>query len=115
MIFELSVSSVGSLPKMSEKSLLFQNTGPLLESGKRCEILTLEVRSREVRGLGYLLLPRAEGCPQERAILVSSSLLYRDLGKNGSEENLGTCNDKDLGASENRVVPGGPEPLPQVT
>lgn len=87
----------------------------MLESGKRCEILTLEVRSREVRGLGYLLLPRAEGCPRERAILVSSSLLYRDLGKNGSEENVGPSNDKDLGASENQVIPGGPGPLSQVT
>lgn len=101
---------------MSEKkSLLFQNTGPLLESGKRCEILTLEVRSREVRGLGYPLLPRAEGCPRESAILLSSSLLYRDLGKNGSEENFGANHDKDLGASEKRVVPGDPEPLSQVT
>lgn len=100
---------------MSEKSLLFQNTGPLPESGKRCEILTLEVRSREVRGLGYPLLPRVEGCPQESAILVSSSLLYRDLGKNGSEENFGANNDKDLGASENQGVPGDPEPLSQVT
>lgn len=73
---------------MSEKCLLFQYMGPLLESRKRCEILTSKIHSWEVRRLGYLCLLRLEGRPWENAHSCFLLPTVHRLLQNGSQKIL---------------------------